>query len=41
MQQLILAGLVDAPVAETVQTEDYEVRVVERIKSIYRSPDML
>ena len=41
MQQLIPAGLVDAPVAETVRAEDNDVCAVERIKAVDRCPDVL
>ena len=41
MQQLIPAGLVDAPVAETVRAENHDVRAVERVKALDRRPNML
>ena len=41
MQQLIPAGLVDAPVAETVRAENHDVRAVERIKAVDCRSDVL
>ena len=41
MQQFILAGLVGAPIAETVQTENHYVRAVKCVKAVYCRPDVL